>query len=455
MNDQNRPDFIFEEEMEHGNPTTKRHKTGFHLSDTKNLSRVLRSLGAVIIVFSASTFLFQHWTPGSDLQRYLLLLGFTSVLSLGGLFCGLRLKESKGARTLLGLTLAVTPINFAVMGALLFSQFSWDGSFANLPDYATWVASNPSMAVLSVVGGVIILGPLCHLSFLTLGHNRAKLLSTAFLLGNATLLLPTRQPNLIAGIFVLMIIVLTHNEIRFFTPETTLNTFEGRLSRGMLWAPAVILVGRASYFYTPSQLFISAIFTALGLFSYVFLPQLINNRTWQHALQAVGSLLASFAWLTLAELLHSAWSLGDQWIIPIASLPISGLLIILSRYAIGNSKKYHQAAAIVATLSGIVNLLVFPGLLGSFICLLIAIGTLCYGYLLEQKIIFLSGACGSILALGYHLKTAFSYYTLTGWSSLMVLGVLIIISASLLERNNGRLRERMQKIRTQLSQWEN
>ena len=455
MNDQSMPDFIFEEETEQNDMATGSVKTGFNFNDTKILPRVLRSIGAIIIVVSASSFLFQHWAPGNDLQRYLLLLGFTSILSLGGLFCGLRLKESKGARTLLGLTLALTPINFTVMGAMLFSQFSWDSAFAKLPGYATWIAASPTMAILIAAGGIVILSPLCHLSFMTLGHNRAKLLSIAYILGNLTLLLPTRQPNLIAAVFVLLVVSLTYAEARFFSRETSLNTFEGRLSRGMLWIPSLILVGRACYFYTPSQLFVSAILTSMALLSFIFLPQLTDRKSWQHTLQISSTIMASLAWINLVDLLNRSWALSDQWSLPLATLPIAGLLALLSRYAIGNGSNYRRTAAIVAILSAAVNLLFFPSLTSSFFCLLIAVCVLTYGYLVEQKIIFFSGLCDALLGLGYHLKTAFSYYSLTGWSSLMILGVLIIISASLLERNNGRLRERMQRIRTQLHQWDN
>lgn len=455
MSHQNKPDFIFDVETDHVLPAEKPHEKRFDFNDTKTISQILRAIGALIIVASASTFLFQHWTPGNDLQRYLLLLGATGILSLGGLFCGLRLQESKGARTLLGLTLAVTPINFAIMGALLFSQFSWDEAFAKLPNYATWVATSPAMAVLATIGGLIVLGPLCHFSFMTLGHKQAKLFSTMFVLSNLTLLLPTRQPNLAAVVFVLLSAALTCCEVRIFSRETMLNTFEGRLSRGILWVPALILVGRTCYIYTPSQLFISAIFTTLALINIAFLPQLTDRKTWQSALQVSGTVLAGLAWLNLADVLTHTWPIDLQWTIPFYILPLAALLVPISRCAIGNGGNYRRAAAMIAILCAAANLLIYPSLPTSFFCLLISIGVLIYGYLAEQKIPFFSGAAGAVLGLGYHIKTAFNYYSLTGWGSLIILGVAIIIAASLLERNNSRLREKLQHIRTRLYQWDN
>ncbi len=454
MNDQSLPAFIIVEEPEDNNGRTLPGKTGFNFSDTKILSRVLRGIGALIIIASASTFLFQRWAPGSDLQRFLLLLGFTSVLSLGGLFCGLKLKESKGARTLLGLTLAVTPVNFAVMGALLFSQFSWDGPFASLPGYATWIAANPTAAIMTAVGGLALLAPLCHLSFMTLGHNRARLLSTTFILGNLALLLPTRQPDLIAGAFTLLTTALIYIEARFFCRDTALNTFEGWLSRGLLWVPALILIGRTSYFYAPTQLFISALCAALGLLCFIILPQMIKSKSWQQVLQATGATLGSLTWLIMADFVYP-WSIDGQWLIPLFTLPIVGLLSLLSKHTISSGSNYRRTAAIIAIISATVNLYFFPGLITSFLCLLISVSVLSYGYLIEQKIIFFSGAVGTVLGLGYHLKAAINLYSLFNWGSLMILGVMIIIIASLLERNNGMLREKVLNLRSKMNQWDN
>ncbi len=453
MNEQSNPDFTIVESTAQ-QTVTEQSQQRFSFNDTKLLSRILRSIGAAIIVASASSFLFRHWAPGNDLERYLLLLGFTVVLSLGGLFCGLRLKESKGARTLLGLTLAVTPINFAVSGALLFSVFSWDGAFAKLPGYATWVASSPTMAIFSALAGTIILGPLCHLSFMTLGHHRARAFSAAFLFGNLSLLLPTRQPDLIAGVFLLVIAVLTAAELRCFRQESSLKTFEGHLSRALLWVPALILVGRTCYFYSPTQPIVSAILAGLALLSFLILPQLTEKPLWQRLLQASGALLACLAWFNLAVLFASSWSFDDQWFLPLCTLPLVALLSWLARYAICGGNSYRRMAAVIALFGAVANLLILPSFLTALLCLLISAAVLGYGYLLEQKIAFCCGLLGSLLAIGYQLKTLINSYSLLNWGSLMVLGVAIIISASLLERNSGRLRNRFQQLRQQLRSWE-
>jgi len=444
------PDFIFETEK----PAAQReHKEAVERSISQNLSQVMRGAGALIIIVSAATFLFKHWTPGSDLQRYLFLLGFTSILSAGGLICGLTLKESKGARTLLGLTLAVTPINFAVMGALLYSKFSWDGALSHLPNYATWVASSSMMALLATIGGVTILAPLGHFSFMTLGHKQAKLFTGAFLISNMTLLLPTRQPNVIAVLFMLLVALLTFMEVRTFSRKPSLRTFDGYLSRALVWVPVVILIGRGCYFYTPSQLFVSVILFGLAALSFILLPQLTSCEGLQKGLQICGTMIASAAWINTAEVLFHSPYVSSRHEILIWTLPLAGLLCILAKNSVGTGNSYRNFAAIIAVFGAGLNLLAHSNFGATIICLMISSAVVVFGYLLEQKTIFVSGSIGVLMAIGYQFKVAFHHFSLTNWSSLMVIGVLIIIFASIIERYNGKLRERFEHARCQFKHW--
>ena len=139
-------DFTFIEEADTENPSNSPSGNPGIWDRTTLLPRLLRLLGAGIVFACAAIFLFQRWGVGNDIQRYLYLLGFTALLTAGGFFCGLKLKESKGARTLLGLTLMVTPVNFAVLGGLLYSQFAMGTFSPNMPTFATWLAPTPGAA---------------------------------------------------------------------------------------------------------------------------------------------------------------------------------------------------------------------------------------------------------------------------------------------------------------------
>ena len=44
------------------------------------LTRILRTIGAGVLIASASSFLVHQWEAGNDIQRYLALLAHTAVL---------------------------------------------------------------------------------------------------------------------------------------------------------------------------------------------------------------------------------------------------------------------------------------------------------------------------------------------------------------------------------------
>src|SRR5688500_11207417 len=90
---------------------------------SRRLGRILRLVGGAFLIASASTFLFHRWEQGSDSMRYAMLLLHTVFLTAAALFCGLGVRESRGARTFLAITLAIVPINAAVLGGLVYSQF--------------------------------------------------------------------------------------------------------------------------------------------------------------------------------------------------------------------------------------------------------------------------------------------------------------------------------------------
>ncbi len=419
------------------------------------LPKLLRIIGAGIIFSCASIFLFQRWGGGNDIQRYLLLLAFTTALTAGGFFCGLKLKESKGARTLLGLTLAVTPVNFAVLGGLVYSQFAIGGVNASMPTFATWMAPSPGAAIAIAAAGSLALAPLCYISFLTMGRNRARSLTVCYFLSNLTLLVPTRQPDPVGILMIISVIGVLFCERHCFRNETSLKTTEGRFARAMPWVPALLLIGRTGYFYYPSELFTGCIFAATALFGFTILPTITEQVHIKKTMQVISSGFAIASWICFANVIFKAMSLNNHWTIPLCTLPSAALLLTLSFFAVGDGAGYRRSGAIIALAGVSANLCFFPGLLASFICLLTAVLVLVYGYIVEQKAIFFSGIVGVAVGLGYHLKYALSFYSLTNWSSLAITGIAIIILASVIERNPNQIIDKAHAFRKRIQGWNN
>jgi hypothetical protein len=244
-------------------------------------------------------------------------------------------------------------------------------------------------------------------------------------------------------------------ELRYFNKESSLRTAEGRFARAILWVPSVILVGRTGYFYYPSELFAGCILAAAAMVGFTMLPKLTELWHVKKVFQMASSVAAIASWVCFADVIFRAMNLSSQWTIPLCTLPSAAILLALSAFAIGGGAGYRRVASVLALAGVTANLYFYPGLFASFVCLVASIVILIYGYTVEQKIIFLSGIVGIVIGLGYHLKYALSFYSLTNWGSLAITGIATIIIASVIERNPNKIKEKTQAFRTRIQGWGN
>ncbi len=174
--------------------------------DADALTRALRVAGAVLVVASASTFMLQHWeSSGNDLARYAMLVG-QSLLLARGVLRRPHGARRQGARTFLALLLATMPVSFAVLGGLVYSQFHVE-PLASLPHYASWIAPTQASAVVAVLGTLVVLLPLGAVAFLALARAR-ELARVRVLREQPSLLVPVREPSVIAGLLAVVVLGL-------------------------------------------------------------------------------------------------------------------------------------------------------------------------------------------------------------------------------------------------------
>jgi hypothetical protein len=418
------------------------------------LSQILRVLGAVVLIASASTFLIQRWEGGNDIQRYLTLLAHTAMLSVAGFFCGIGIKESKGARTFLGLVLAEIPIHFGVLGGLLYSRFAWDGMAQQIPSYASWVAPSPGAALLTAASALALLLPLSYVSFLALARSQAKWLTAIYVAVNAALLIPLREPSAIAALVAILVAGLSVHEIRHLRREASLQTVEGGFIRAMLAAPLALMIGRSLQLYDLSAVFVGVLWASGAFLLFAVAPTLTTRPRIRAALQALSAVPAAVAWACFTIAIAEALDLGLLALIPLFTLPYAGILCGMSLLCAGWDAWYRRVAAFTALAGVAAPAVLAPSLASSFLCLVVAVGTLIYGYLVEQKTIFFAGVAAAAFGLLSNLRYAVELYSLSHWGSLALLGIAIVLIASILERNHERLFRRAAALRARLRGWE-
>ena len=397
-------------------------------------SRALRAAGSVALVAALSTFLWQHWEAGSDLARASTLLAHTVGLAGAGLFCGLRARDGKAARTFLGLAGASLPILSCVAGGLVYSQLARE-PLAELAGYATWVA--PSLGTALLAGGTAfaVSIPVALLAMGVFGRRCLAALAGALVAGNALLLLPTRDPDAIAAMAGLALVSLGVLEWRVLRREPSLANLEGGIARVLVAAPPVVLVGRHLLHYEPSALFVAVgwFATAVGLFAVSWLERIPAPL---RGLPRWGALVpAGWAAAALAGAVQDA-GLTQGLVVPFGAAAFGGQLALASFFA-GDAdwgRSFRRIAATGFVGACVFNLLLVPGLVASIFAGVASIGLLAWGTLREQRPLQWAGAAGALGAVAVHVQHAMTLYAWSRWGSLALLGVVVILAASWVER---------------------
>ncbi len=412
------------------------------------LSGILRGLGAAILLSSASVFLFQGWSTGNDLLRYGALFGLSILLAGAGLVCGVTLRESKAARTLLGVALALVPVHTVVLGALLYSRFAWDTpAGSRVPAFGVWVAPSDGSALLVAGAAFILMMPIILVAARALVPPQARRATVATVVLNLPLLLPTRDPAATAIIVGLLAAAVLALELRWVPSQPCLRTFEGRLLRAMLAVPALLAFGRAHLHEAPPFLHGAGLLVLAGAM-FALARRASADRTAAESIELLALVPGAVGWY----LLISPLALGSQllWL----TQPFAALLLLSSRWSTGSGRNYRRVAAAVAVGGALGNLVADPGVAASLLCLGVGIAVLAHGFYVRQQLILLAGGLATAAGLVYQLRYALEIYAWSRWGVLAVVGLLTVLTAALLERYQERATAWVTDFGRRLGSWQ-
>jgi hypothetical protein len=425
-------------------------------SRLEGLSRLLRGVGAVALLAAASSFLLQHWESGGDVWRYYALLAHTGLLGALGFAWGLRANDARGARTFLALAAGLVPAHFCILGGLVYSQLSVDPLAVGVARYATWVAPDAATALLAVALTLATLGVVTAVAFVALARARAALLGAAYLVGNALLLVPTRDPSSMAALVGVQLAALAAIELVVARREPRLRTLEGGFVRVMLWAPATLMLLRSLLHYDLSALLCAVASAAVallatGLANQARVPQPLRSALRGAALVAIGC-ASAFATGALGD----ADLVGDSALLPIGGVLFAGVAaaVSLAESSAAWSVAYRRIGAGVLAAALAIDLWVFQDVVAAFTALIGSIALLSYGFVSRQRAILVAGAAGAVLALLVHLHAAIELYAFANWGSLALLGVAVILAAALVERRGAALGAAIAVWRARLVAWQ-
>lgn len=430
--------------------------------EQRRISRIgtlLRYIGVGILVVGIGCFMFQRWGISDHLERYFLFLGFTASVCGAGLWCGLKIDENKGARTLLGAVVALIPVHCSQLGAMLFSQVaSCDDRFCNgayIPVYLRWNPGSWGTTLFTVAVGLGVLAPMAYLSYSVLARRYALPLCAIGFGISSLLMIPSRDP-MVVGIILVGGALVTILSERRFSLIAELSTREAVLARAVPFGALCMLVGRQCYIYGASS-FLLGILAAIGSVGFLGAAATAAPRRWlMKPLEALSLGCTILAGVYCADGIVDAVGLQRTIAYPLTM----GLLTAFSLSAVGLRAQaipatFQYAAASTILLTGVGELLETSlyNPAASLVALGFGILAFWWGSLIEKRSILMSGLVLTALALLETIKVSLTYLPV-GWLTLGILGVVTIVAASYFERNFGRLKARMSVWRNEVMQWE-
>ena len=424
------------------------------------LTKALRRIGALVLIASAVTFVLQGWNGWDSSLRYYIFLGFSTVVAAAGVFCGLRFKDDKGARTLLGVAAAILPAHFCQLGAFLFSLTRPDTS--KMHSIFVYTAPSPAMAILTTLFAVAVLTPIAYLGFSAFARVENRRITALYLLLNALLLIPTRTPNAIAAIAAAGLLLNVLADLFVFGREKTMRNFEGAIVRIMLCVPVVVLCARSFLLYSANDLLSSVLLTGLGLTlisagrvskrddSLIGLAELLSMPILAYAWKyfAYGMFLNSYAPFN-----HLFSGETGQYFVPVIMLPACAVVFAASMLAKLTDRGMRTSAAIAATVFSVAQLAAYGGIAIALTMLLMGIGAIVAAFVLQERPVLYCGVVQIAIGLLYHIRYAISLYSMSPWLTLAALGLTVVIGSSYLEAHYRTILARAGAFRKRLDGW--
>lgn len=403
-----------------------------HTLQQASLAGALRIIGAMIVVAAMCAHLLEGWSLWSDVSRYYALLGGTLLLALAGFATTRFLNENKGARVFVGLGLLSVAACLTTLGGLLHEWVQWHGGLSFSLRPIDWSAMHGLSVSGIAASALLVLAPVVWFAYTILARPQAGNLAGLFLLCGAVILIPIRTSFEVGLLIALVIALPVWFCLRFAGSEIHFKTAEGRFALASLFVPALIMVVRSLWMYQADTL-LHWVLCVIAFVGFHFLRASLAERT-------LGAFLATLA--SFAVAVQLAWltcSLLDPYVAQVLGLPVIGLVCAVILWLLGWARASHQAfytsiAGVTLILTALVNLQIYPDWSGTCIGMFAGVLAAGIGWLERNRPLQWLGMVTIALALLPQLLLLGARIDFTHWLTLGVIGVVVIVMATLVER---------------------
>ena len=419
----------------------------------KRLPSLLRILGTTALLVAMYSFLVKGWHSGSDVFRYLLMLGHTGAMAAIGLASGHWLREGKGARLLLTLALVSVPANFAILGAFIYSRVPATAAL-HYPDYVRWSVDSLSSALLITGAALLVLLPVVLVGFRALSRSMSWKLAVLYLISNAALLIPLREPHLVGAMVIGLGLCVLISGRMAAQQDISAQTREGGMALALQYLPMVVLLSRSFWLYTP-DLFLLAVLALTVFFALRQISMRMDSASEiRSVVEAVSVLPALGFGAGLGATLAENGFLATELILPVTALAAASLIHEISLRAQKSVALYRKISVSVLCIGMLANMLLIGGVLTALLSAVVGIGVAVYGYLKQQRIAFNGGMVMLCAGLVFQLYYAVRIFDLGSWAGLALLGMTAIVVGSTIESQGARIKPMLAAWKAKYGEWD-
>lgn len=392
---------------------------------TMNLMRLLRISGVVILLVAAYQFIMRDVVGDNILGSYYAFLGFTVALAAGGWFCAKRWKDSAGGRTLLGLTAIFLPVHIVQHAAFIYARYE------GLTD-STWYISYGELTLLMGVSIPLLIAT-TWLGYAGWLRKLSSTLAPLYIIMNLALLLPFRDPSIVALQGLIMAIPCIAIVGRLSKKHAILRSNEGIIARIAFIPPILILIGRNLMMDEWNAVFISLTTALLGSILYFTIPRELKSSGYRNLSRLFALIFFFVAWsMTLS---HLDYFQVEYYDFPIHTLIISYLTVasLLLYINASDTKILRNLITVFLTITFtptvIFNVHIWIGLISILYGLTISI----IAYRNLEKFTLYNGLILFLTGIVFYIIHVIAEVDSVSWVSMAILGLLISIAASFLE----------------------
>ncbi len=398
-----------------------------------SVSDLLRYAGVISVAVAMGLFLIDGAALFTDLQRFLTMLGFTGALTAAGFMMSLVVKEQRGSRAFMMLSLLSVPVNFTVFGALLYSFVPLDGLAQSYPGFALWQAG-PADVLTALAAGLAVLLPVVWMGHTVLARTERNWLTPALLLSSAVLIVPVRQEIMVAVMAVATASALWWCVSRNNKDSLALKTIEGKFATALLFVPPIVLIARGLFLYDASGVLVFMLSAGV----YLIFRQMLAVQKMPKFLTGTGTLVTAIAAVVTsaagANLVNELVS-EDLAVV----LGVGGFLMLSHDLLQASpNQRLAKALGIVAVILSACTLtalsMFHPEAMITALCIATLVVVTTYGFMRSYIAVSIVAMLGIATISMMHVETLWEMAMQTGWWGIATAGVVAIVAGSLIDR---------------------